>query len=132
MGTLLFTLKKYCELRDSKTAKSEARGGSKMAKYIEMAGAGEKFPLLDAYPYLQERGFYEEVADIRESKDYIEVGSREYTTTDLRRGRIIALLENNNLLTDFIEKYWPYGKTSKGREKMNGYRERLDRFNKRI
>jgi hypothetical protein len=101
-----------------------------MAKYIEKANAGENFPLLDAYPYLQEHGFMTEVENIKDSKEYFVSGSKEYTTTDLRRGRIIVLLQKNNLLKSFIEKHWPFGNTTKGIKKMNGYIERLNRYNK--
>jgi len=56
--------------------------------------------LRGAYEYLSQKGFEEQVNEIRASKD--SYGS--YTST-LRRGKIVDLLEKNNLLEDFIEQY---------------------------
>jgi hypothetical protein len=73
------------------------RGVNKVDKNEESEGITF---LRDAYEYLSQKGFEEQVNEIRASKD--SYGS--YTST-LRRGKIVDLLEKNNLLEDFIEQY---------------------------
>ncbi|HEY3346607.1 MAG TPA: endonuclease NucS domain-containing protein [Nitrospirota bacterium] len=73
----------------------------------------ERFPLRYAYEFLSNKGFKEKAEEIKQSKD----SYKSYTST-LKRGKIIAILENNNLLEDFIDKYWPLGKTEKGRSQI--------------
>jgi hypothetical protein len=67
----------------------------------------ERFPLRYAYDYLNQKGFSKDADEIKHSKDRI----MSYDST-LRRGKIIVLLENNNLLDDFMSKYWNLGTPS--------------------
>jgi hypothetical protein len=76
-----------------------------------------------AYGYLINKGFENDVNVIRESKDQY----KSYTST-LRRGKIVDLLEKNNLLNDFIEQHWQYGKTDSGKTKIRRYKNILNGF----
>jgi hypothetical protein len=72
----------------------------------------EALPLKFAYEFLAQKGFENEANEIRQSKDkYLS-----YTST-LRRGKILELLEKIDLLEEFIDIYWPFGKTEKVKEK---------------
>jgi hypothetical protein len=72
---------------------------------IEKNEEFEALPLRLAYGFLAQKGFEDKANEIRQSKDRY----KSYTSS-LRRGKIIALLESNNLLEEFIDKYWPFGK----------------------
>ena len=90
---------------------------------IENTNNSEVLPLNLAYPYLIENGLENEVIEIRQSKDKF----MKYTST-LRRGKIFDLLEKNNLLDSFIDKYWLFGKTEKGKSLLRWYKSIYNRF----
>ena len=83
----------------------------------------EGLPLKYVYQYLVQKGFENEVNEIKQSKDRY----KSYTST-LRRGKIIELLEKNNLLTEFIDNYWHYGKTEKGKSRIRRYKRIYTEF----
>jgi RecB family endonuclease NucS len=83
----------------------------------------ETLSLRSAYTYLIEKGYENDVLKIKESKDKY----KSYTST-LKRCKIVDLLENNNLLNEFIENYWKYGKTESGKTKIRRYKNILNRF----
>jgi len=83
----------------------------------------EALPLRFAYEFLAQKGFENEANEIRQSKDKY----MSYTST-LRRGKVLELLEKNNLLEGFIDKYWPFGKTEKGKRKIQRYKRILNSF----
>lgn len=83
----------------------------------------EGLPLRYAYLFLEKNGFNEQSNEIKYSKDKYKT----YTST-LRRGKIIDLLDKNNLLNDFIEQYWQYGKTENGKRKIQRYKRIFDQF----
>lgn len=86
--------------------------GDSMEK-TQKVNESKSLPLRYAYDFLAQKGFESQANDIRQSRD----SYRSYTST-LRRGKIITLMEENNLLDEFIDKYWPFGKTDKGRKKI--------------
>jgi hypothetical protein len=90
---------------------------------IEKIDEFEELPLRLAYEFLAQRGFENKANEIRQSKDRY----KSYTSS-LRRGKIIALLENNNLLEEFIDKYWPFAKTEEGKRKIQRYKRIYDSF----
>lgn len=73
----------------------------------------ERFPLRYAWDYLSEKGFSKEAEEIKLSKDRF----KSYDST-LRRARIIKLLEENNLLDDFISRFWNLGNPSDRRKQI--------------
>jgi len=83
----------------------------------------EGLPLKYVYQYLVQKGFENEVNEIKQSKDRY----KSYTST-LRRGKIIELLEKNNLLIEFIDNYWHYGKTEKGKSRIRRYKRIYNAF----
>jgi len=80
-------------------------------------------PLNLAYTFLKENGFENEAIEIRQSKDKF----MSFTST-LRRSKIADLLENNNLMNSFIEKYWTIGNTEKGQSLLRWYKSIYNRF----
>ena len=62
-------------------------------------------PLREAYVFLSEKGFSDDVAEIRDME--IE-WDRSYTST-LRRGYIVRVLQQHDLLNEFIRIYWTDG-----------------------
>ena len=83
----------------------------------------ETLSLTSAYNFLLEKGYENEVNTIRESKDQY----KSYKST-LRRGKIVDLLERHDLLNEFIEKYWQYGKTEYGKTKLKRYKNIFNEF----
>lgn len=69
-----------------------------------------RFPLREAYAFASDNGLADEVSEIREME--IE-WDRGYTST-VRRGRVIRLFQERNLLSRFVERYWPFGATPGG------------------
>jgi hypothetical protein len=94
-----------------------------MPENMELDNNLETSYLHPAYKFLTEKGFEDEVKEIKDSKDQY----KQYTTT-LRRGKVIVLLENKNLLNEFIENYWKYGKTESGKKEMRRVKNVLNRF----
>ena len=90
---------------------------------IEKVDEFEGLPLRFVYEFLSQKGFENEVNEIRQSKD----SYKSYTST-LRRGKVLELLEKNNLLEEFIDKYWPFGKTEKGKKKTLRYKRIYNLF----
>jgi hypothetical protein len=83
----------------------------------------EAFPLRFGYQFLIQKGFENEANKIRQSKDRY----KSYDSS-LRRGKIIDLLEKNNLLEEFIDNYWSFGKTEKGKSKIRSYKSIYNLF----
>ncbi len=83
----------------------------------------ESLPLRFAYEFLAEKGLDKEATEIKQSKDKY----KSYTST-LRRGKVLDLLEKNHLLNDFISRFWSFGKTDKGKQKIQRYKRILDSF----
>ncbi len=70
----------------------------------------KRFPLREAYAFASENGFGDQVDEIREME--IE-WDRGYTST-VRRGRLIRLFQEHELLPKFIARDWPFGATPRG------------------
>ena len=94
-----------------------------MEENTELDNNSERGYLIPAYNFLIEKGFENEVKEIKESQDKF----MQYTTS-LRRGKIIDLLEKNNLLDEFIEKYWKNGNTESGKKEILRVKKILNRF----
>ncbi len=77
----------------------------------------EGLPLRFAYDYLSQKKLENESNEIKQSKDKY----KSYSST-LRRGKIVDLLEKNNLLDDFINTHWSFGKSEKGKKKILRYK----------
>lgn len=75
----------------------------------------KNIPLREAYTFSIEKGLSEEVADIKSME--IE-WDRSYTSS-VRKGFMIRLIRDKNLLDEFIDGYWPTGKTEIGKKKIN-------------
>jgi hypothetical protein len=90
---------------------------------IENTNNSEGLPLNLAYTYLKEKGLENEVTEIRQSKDKF----MKYKTT-LKKSKILDLLEKNDLLENFIEKYWVYAKTEEGKKILRWYKSIFNRF----
>lgn len=72
------------------------------------------FPLKSAYPFLAKNGYSSEMEKIRDSKE--KLGS--YSST-LKRARIVALLQEKNLLERFIQEAWSDGGRPVGKHEIN-------------
>ena len=83
----------------------------------------ETLPLTLAYHFLNEKGFDEEVAKIRSSRDRYKC-----YTSSLRRGKVVDLLEKSHLLDEFVEKCWRNGATPGGKRKIQRFRRILEDF----
>ncbi len=66
--------------------------------------------LREAYVFLLSKGLSSEVAEIRE----MEIEWDKSYTSSVRRGFIVRLLQNHNLLDEFIESYWEIGRSAFG------------------
>jgi hypothetical protein len=80
----------------------------------------EVLPLRSAYTFMKEKNLEKEAEEIRISKEHY----KSYTST-LRRGKIVALFEEKHLLDEFIENYWPDGRTDKGKTLLKRYKRIL-------
>jgi len=65
------------------------------------------FPLEEAYVFLEEKGYGNVHSEVLKLHTYN--GKREST---VRRGYIILFMEKKGMLNEFLEKYWPDGKTT--------------------
>lgn len=83
----------------------------------------ERFPLRLAYGFLAKKGFESEANEIKHSRD-----SYKSYTSSLRRGKLIELLEKNNLLEEFIGECWPLGRTKKGDQHIQRYKRIYSAF----
>ncbi len=70
--------------------------------------------LREAYAFAISKGLSEKVAEIKEME--IE-WDRSYTSS-VRRGFIVRLLQEHNIFDEFIEKYWPVGKSGWGASRI--------------
>ena len=68
------------------------------------------FPMREAYVFAARHGLERESTEIRE----MEIEWDRAYTTSVRRGRMIGLLENKNLLPRFFEEMWPQGQSHQG------------------
>jgi len=80
-------------------------------------------PLELGYSFLQERNLGKEANEIQLSKDKW----KSYTST-LRRGKVLNLLEKNNLFDDFLNKCWANGRTDDGKKRLRKYKRVFDSF----
>lgn len=74
----------------------------------------KSIPLRDAYTYLSDKGFSEEVVEIKSMG--IE-WDRSYTSA-VRKGYVIRLMIEKGILEEFIECYWPTGNTDIGKKRI--------------
>jgi len=97
-------------------------GGHKMDER-EKIGEFEALPLRFAYEFLAHKDFEDLANKIKQSRD----SYKSYTST-LRRGKVLELLKKNGLLEEFIDRYWPFGKTEKGKRNIQRYKRIYDSF----
>jgi len=81
------------------------------------------FSLDDAYEFLRSKNLDSVAKEIQISRDQF----KSYTST-LRRAKVTRVLNNKGLLNEFIEKYWPSGKTKKGQARTQFWLDLYDRF----
>jgi len=79
---------------------------------------GTTFPLMYAYQFLSDNGYDDLAKEIKTSKE--QYGSYK---SGLRRAKVVHFLDENNLLDAFINKYWEFGLTKKGINKINRLRK---------
>ncbi len=84
----------------------------------------QDLPLESAYPFAEERGLGEEVADIRAATR----GQR----SRVRRGLIVELLDRNGLFQEFKDAYWPNGNTPNGQRRVLTYLRRLQAYREEV
>ena len=92
-----------------------------------MAGLPEdpyKLPLRRVWPFLESSGLETEADEIRASRDKI----RGYSTSSLRRGKVIQLLKRHDLLDRFVTDCWPNGATENGKALIRGSETLYERF----
>ena len=82
-----------------------------------------RLSLLESYQFLEDCGLKEEADEIKNSPDRF----MSYTST-LRRAKIIHLLEEKNLMDQFVEEAWPSGKTKKGLSRIRFMENLYQRF----
>ncbi len=81
------------------------------------------FSLEEAYIFLRDNNLQREADEIRLSKDHF----MKYTTT-LKRAKIVKILKNNGLLDQFVDKYYPSGKTKRGQTRIQFWLGLYERF----
>lgn len=74
----------------------------------------KRFPLREAYPFAGRHGLATDAEDIKSME--IE-WDRPYGPT-VRRGRMIELFQKHNLLDQFVDGHWPFGKTKSGQSEL--------------
>lgn len=74
----------------------------------------KSIPLRVAYEFANEKGLLEDVAEIRS----MEIEWDKSYTSSVRKGFIIRLIKDKNLLDEFIKVHWPTGKTSIGENRI--------------
>jgi hypothetical protein len=71
------------------------------------------FPLKLAYPFLEKNSLSSEMEKIRDSKE--KLGSY---FSSLKRAKVVALLQQKNLLELFIQEAWPVGSSPAGKNEI--------------
>lgn len=84
----------------------------------------QALPLKYAYIFLKSKGFEKEVETIRNSKEKF----RKYEGSTFRRAKILKLLNDNNLLEEFIDVYWKFALTEEGKKKIKFYSRILNEY----
>ena len=83
----------------------------------------ETLPIKDAYFFLEKKELGEKIKIIKELRS-------DNRATSIRRGFFITIAEENNILDEFIEKYWQFGKSNAGKTRINYYKRLYnDRIN---
>jgi len=86
----------------------------------------DQLPLKYVYLFLEEKGFGEESELLQTTRE----SYKSYTST-LKRAMAINYLDGNDLLNEFIEEWWPNGKTSDGRKHIRRYRNLYNKYTNR-
>lgn len=73
--------------------------------------------LREAYAFAINKGLSEKISEIRD----MEIEWDKSYTSSVRRGFIIRLFQENNILSEFIEKFWIVGKSSWGELKIQRF-----------
>src|SRR5688572_28559944 len=83
------------------------------------------FPVLKDYRFLNNHGLEKESDEIRNSTDRYKTRS-----TRLRRAKILSLVTEKNLLSEFCNSVWPSGLTEKGKGGILFFENLLNSFQK--
>ena len=83
----------------------------------------KNFSLFDAYDFLNSHGLGKECEEIKNSSDKF----KSYSST-LRRAKIIALVRDKKLLSEFCEKVWTSGLADKGKSRIKFFENLVVRF----
>jgi len=86
-------------------------------------GEFEALPLTYVYEFFAQKGLKNEADQIKHSKDKF----LSYNST-LRRGKVIKLLEEKGFFEEFIDGYWHFGRTDRGKRKIALYKKIYDRW----
>ena len=84
----------------------------------------DDLPLRRVWPFLDAHGLGDAAQDIQVSRD--KVGARG--ASPLRRGRVIHLLKQENLLETFIEKEWANRARERGQRNIQAYERIREKF----
>lgn len=84
----------------------------------------KKISLRDAYEFAEQKGFSEEVKEIKK----MDVRWNKNYTSTVRRGFIVRLFQNKKILNEFIDTYWPDGKSSFGESHIRFVLRLADEF----
>ena len=82
----------------------------------------ESLSLVAAYPFAAEHGLAQQAAEIR---NMAIDGFKNKSS--VRRGYMLKLLQDNNLLTDFVDKHWTFGTTPNGQAMQRRYAKLWER-----
>lgn len=80
--------------------------------------AGEKLPLLKAYPFAAMNGLRREAEAIR-TRSMPRRGKK--SSTAIRRPLMARLLRKHNVLDKFVKAHWPFRLTAAGRSAIARY-----------
>ena len=84
----------------------------------------QALPLKYAYGFLNPKGFEKEIESIRNSKDKF----KNYHGSTFRRAKILKLLNDNNLLEEFINIYWKFALSEEGKKKIKYYTRIMNEY----
>ena len=122
--------KPLCEkcyaLLEEKLGKEFPEPYKERKQMVKMTNENEynsNFSLDNAYEFLRSKNLDSVAKEIQISKDQF----KSYTST-LRRAKVTRVLNNKGLLNEFIEKYWPSGKTKRGQARTQFWLNLYDRF----